>query len=260
MATHADLTGTHLHDPKGFSAASNDTKLTKDSLGALVWSDNAAVSSNSSRYGEIITADGAGSSGFGQKVWKDLTGNVVARGSGAGWPTFSTFLGVSLDAFAFAAGESVNFYFHIPHDYAVGTDIYLHTHWGHNGTAISGNMVWDAEVSIANRTATVPFSPFITPITASLNSNTISGTMNTTNYPRYCHVVEEIQLSAASPTASQLNTSAIQVDSLIQMHINATTIPTITGGAPNEPFLFFVDIHYQADMEGTLNKDPDYYA
>ena len=260
MATHADLTGTHLHDPKGFSAAGNDTKLTKDSLGALVWADNNAVPSGSSRYGEMVTADGAGSSGYGQKVWKDLLGQVVTRRTAGTRPAFGTFMGVALDAFHFSATDAVNFYFHIPHDYAIGTDIFLHTHWGHNGTAISGNMIWTAEVTISNRTAAVPHGSFKTPITTSMNSNTISGAMNITNYPQHCHCVEEIQLSSATPSASQLNTADLLIDGVVHMNFAATAIPIITGSATNEPFLFFVDIHYQADMEGTLNKDPDYYA
>jgi hypothetical protein len=50
------------------------------------------------------------------------------------------------------------------------------------------------------------------------------------------------------------------VDGMILVHVAPSTIPTIGGGSPNEPFLFTVDLHYQADCEGTKNKDPNFYT
>ena len=34
---HKDLTDAQIHVPKGFTAAANTTKLTKDASGSLVW-------------------------------------------------------------------------------------------------------------------------------------------------------------------------------------------------------------------------------
>jgi hypothetical protein len=41
-----------------------------------------------------------------------------------------------------------------------------------------------------------------------------------------------------------------------------TTIPSITGGSTNEPFLQTIDIHYQTTdgAAGTKNKSPNFYT
>lgn len=257
---HDAIVSAERHEPKGIESATSGQVYVADGANSGAWSDNEAstVASSAARYGEILTADGAGSSAWKQRVWKDLQGPVIAQGSGPGWPTFGTWRNES-EAYHFSTGDEAHFNFHIPHDYAIGTDVYIHVHWGHNGTNISGNMVWDLEVEHAARTAGVPYGTFSTGVTPSINSNTISGTMNLTNFPQYCHVVEEIQLSASTPSATQIDTDDIAPDSIILVHITPSTIPTITGGT-GEPFLFTVDIHYQADIEGTKNKDPNFYT
>jgi hypothetical protein len=39
-----------------------------------------------------------------------------------------------------------------------------------------------------------------------------------------------------------------------------TTIPTITGGATTNPFIFTGDIHYQSTGLPTVQKRPDFYT
>ena len=295
MATiqHSSLTDSDgLHEPKGVASATSGDVYVADGAGSGSWDPlegteiastgeaggtkflredgdgtcswqaptvaGGSITNSAETYGKILTADGASGTAFGQKVWKDLIGPVVARAQGAGWPNYTTFR-TNVNGYSFGLNESVNFDFHIPHDWAVGTDIYFHVHWGHNGTNISGNTVWTYYCNYADRQATIPYSAFGSEVTGTINSNTLSGTMNITNFPQYCHVVEEIQLSAASPSASQLDTDDIAVDGLIRMQLELTTSPTITGGT-SEPFLFFADMHYQADIEGTKNKDPSFYA
>jgi len=256
---HKNISDADIHNPKGFASAAASTKLTKNAAGNLEWVSDATVPSDTARYGELITADGSSSSAYGQRVWKDIIGVYQEDSSGATRPTKAAFKG-NVDAWAFSVGDSIDYTFHVPHDYAVGTDIYLHVHWGHNGTAISGNLVWNAGITYAHRTAGVPYGVFGNNITPQISSNDISGAMTSGNFPRWCHVVEEIQLSAALPSANQLATADISVDGLVLVHLAPSVIPSITGGAPNEPFLFTLDIHYQADIEGTKKKDPNYYS
>jgi hypothetical protein len=75
------------------------------------------------------------------------------------------------------------------------------------------------------------------------------------------HRVEEIQLSAASPSVSQIDTDDIEVDGVVLVQLTATTIPTMVTASPaSSVYLFAVDIHYQAVGIGTLNKAPDFYS
>ena len=243
-----------------------DTKVpTQQSVKAYV--DNAAPDAAGSRYGEIITSDGVSSGQYGQKVWKDIIGVYKEDISGPTRPTKATFIGADVDAWAFSVGDSIDYYFHIPHDYAVGTDLYIHVHWGHQGTGFTNTnpLIWDFEISYAKRTLGAPFSTFSAPVNLFIDSSdtiNVDGAaiMNITNYPQYCHVVQEKKLSAVTPTAAQLDTDDIEVDGAIIVHTSPSATPTITGGVVNNPFLFFVDIHYQADMEGTKNKDPNFYV
>jgi hypothetical protein len=83
---------------------------------------------------------------------------------------------------------------------------------------------------------------------------------NIATVPRYRHRIDEFQLSSATPTGTQLDSNALEVDGLILCSIKPTTIPTITGGTPNQPAILFVDIHYLSNSLGTVNKAPNFYA
>ena len=60
---HKDLTDAQIHVPKGFVTAANDTKLTKDSTGALAWvadsggGGNNFISQNIKTYGSISSGN-----------------------------------------------------------------------------------------------------------------------------------------------------------------------------------------------------------
>jgi len=203
--------------------------------------------------GRIITSDGSNGAGWQQLVWKDLVGSITVRGTGPTSPALSAYQGGNIDQFAFSAGDEVMVEFHIPHDYAPGTDLYLHFHWSHNGTAISGDMTWAADVTYAKGFNQANFP-------AAVSTSVTFATTDITTTPQYRHRVDEVQLSASSPSGSQIDTDDIEVDGVILMRVSASAIPTITGGSPNEPFLHFVDIHYQAGYIGTANKAPNFYA
>jgi len=83
-------------------------------------------------------------SGMGIKVdsatptfpWRDIIGNITNAG-GANKPARTTYNG-GVDQFLFAAGDESVLEFHIPHDYAPGTDIHLHVHLSHISTLVTG--------------------------------------------------------------------------------------------------------------------------
>jgi len=85
-------------------------------------------------------------------------------------------------------------------------------------------------------------------------------TVNIATTPRYIHRVDEVQLSSAGGSTTLLDTSLIEIDGIILCGVIFTTIPTITGGSPNEPFLFRTDIHYQSSNIGTKAKASPFYG
>jgi hypothetical protein len=200
-----------------------------------------------------IKVDSTGTPTF---PWRDLIGDINPKVSGAGAPILAAFRGGNVRSYFFAAGDDIDCFFHVPHDYVPASDIHIHTHWAHNGTAISGTLVLNYYVTYAkghNQATNGEFQ-------AEVNRTVTVSTPDIATIPRYRHRVEETQLSAASPAASQLDSDIIEVDGLILVHLDVTTIPTITGGTTNRPALFAVDIHYQSTGVGTKQKSPDFWT
>lgn len=252
---HASLTGANLHEPKGADAAAANKVYVSDGVGSGAWQkvEEGQVGSTGEHQGRILIANGSNGAAWDTLVWKDLVGFPVARNSGATAPSYTALRGGNVDAYAFSANDEIGFVFHVPHDYAPGTDMHLHVHWTHNGTAISGNMVWTYSCTYAKGHNQANFP-------AEVTGAITYATTNIATTPQYRHRIDEIQLSAASPSASQIDTDDIEVDGLILINLAATTIPTITGGTPNEPFILTADLHYQANYFGTKNKVPNFYA
>ena len=196
-------------------------------------------------------------SGIGIKIensygWHDLTGDVTPRTGGTNAPTLRNFIG-SIREYSYIANDQGDTRFHVPHDYAPGTDMFIHVHWGHNGTNISGAFRVDFTVTYAKGHNQIAFS---SPLTLSMNVPSL----NITNSPQYIHRVDEIQLSAAGGAGGRINTNNIEVDGLFLINYNVVTIPTITGGSSAAPFLFTVDLHYQSTGLTTKNKSPNFYG
>ncbi len=200
-----------------------------------------------------IKVDSLGTPTFG---WRDIIGNITPKQSGAGSPTLAAWRGGLVRAYYYSASDDGDDVYHIPHDYVPGSDLYLHVHWGHNGTAISGSLVINFYFTYAKGHNQASDGSFA----AEKNLTLTVSTPDIATIPQYRHRVDEIQLSAASPTANQLDSDIIEVDGLILLHYDVTTIPTITGGSTNEPAIFTVDVHYQSTNLGTKAKAPDFWT
>lgn len=179
--------------------------------------------------------------------WKDLVGDITIRDTtNPVNPTYNVFRG-GLRNYQFTVNDECFLMFHMPHDYVPGTDLHIHAHWSHASTTVtSGSVTWSFEVIYAKGHNQAAFSA---PITTSVTQSA-----STTQYQ---HMIAEVQLSAASPSASQLNTSLLEVDGLIEVrcYLSANSM----NGTP-EPYLKFVDIHYQSTGIPTKNKAPNFYT
>ena len=200
--------------------------------------------------------------GWGTKVdlttptypWRDLEGHVNPREAAPNQATLEIYAG-NIREWAFASGDVSDNRFHIPHDYVPGSDLFIHVHWSHIGTAISGSIVFTIYHTYAKGHQQAIF-------TAEKTLVLTVPTPNIATIPQYQHNISEIQLSAASPTASQIDSDDIEVDGLILTNVGVATIPTITGslGNINRPFIHAIDIHYQSTEIGTKGKSPDFWT
>ena len=187
--------------------------------------------------------------------WRDLLGPIIPRIKGGTAPAFTAFRGTNVKEYAFQAGDIIeDITFHIPHDYVEGTDLHLHLHWGHNGTAISGSLVVDYFLIYAKGHGQAIFNSEID------ITETIS-TPNVATQPQWSHEIDEIQITNDGGDATHFDRALIEPDGVIKMALITTTIPTITGSATSDlPYLFTVDVHYQSTNIATKAKVPDFYT
>lgn len=182
----------------------------------------------------------------------DIIGDQFSKNTGATKPTLVAYNGV-INSWQFAAGDEAYITFHIPHDYVKGTDIFLHIHWSHIGTLVTGGTLTFKATSIYSKShnqAAFPGTPA---------SGTFAGTASTTQYQ---HILSEVQYSASSPSGLQVDTDLLEPDGVIEMtfEVDANNITVSSGGVP-DPFIHYVDIHYQTTgLIGTKDKAPDFYA
>jgi hypothetical protein len=189
--------------------------------------------------------------------WKDLVGQIVPRTGGAPAPAFTAFRGTNLLSYAFGAGDKIdNMTFHWPHDWVFGTDVYFHVHWGHNGTAISGNLVlnWYFAWSKGYTQSGQVFN-------SETNINQSISTPDVATYPRWAHNISEFILTSDGGSATTLDRNLLEVDGLLCVALNVQTIPTITGSATsNLPYIFMVDVHYQSTQMATKGRNIPFYT
>lgn len=195
--------------------------------------------------GNGIRIDGAAPT-FG---WRDLRAEIRTRGVGATDPNDTAYLG-SIKAYSFAVNDEAWIEFHLPHDYVSGTDIFLHFHWSHNSAIVTGGSITlGADVTYAKGHDQAPFSITVNPILSPKAS-----------IIQYQHMVSELQLSAGSPNATQINTADLEPDGLILARVYLSANNITSSGAVPSPFIHEVDIHYQSTNIATKANVPDFYA
>lgn len=182
--------------------------------------------------------------------WRDILGNVTQLNIGASKPTFATYQD-SLRQFQFAVNKEEYFEYHIPHDYLQGSDIFLHLHWSHIGAFVTGGTItfeYELSYSKSHNQAAFP---------ASVTGN-IVGTASTTQYQQ---ILSEVQVSAASPSGSQIDSDNLEPDGLIIARIKVTSNDlTVSEGGTPDPFIHYADIHYQSTNIGTKQNAPAFYV
>lgn len=188
--------------------------------------------------------------------WRDLEGLIYPDAvTPANGPTLTLFR-TGLYQYSYTDGKQCHFSFHMPHDWAPGTDLFLHVHWAHNATGVAANtLTWAFTMSYAKGFAQDLFDAPITPsITYAL--------VDLTTTPQYQHKVTEIQLSATSPTAAQFDTDDLEVDGLIVgTMVMGIPAASFSGGTPDEAiYIFTIDLHYQSTGIGTVAKLPNFYT
>jgi hypothetical protein len=133
----------------------------------------------------------------------------------------------------------------------MGTEIFIHGHWSHNGTAVTGGTVsWTFELSYAKGHGQAPFSaPKLITATQAASAT------------QYMHMVAETSMTAATESATAFNVALMEPDAVLmcRVYLSANNM-TVSGGGVPSPFLHFVDLHYQSTNIGTKNRAPNFWG
>lgn len=183
--------------------------------------------------------------------WRDLEGVEFVDILGSLKPSVVTYSGGILKENSYSNNDVLRIRFHIPHDYVPGTDLYIHVHWSHNGTAISGDAVFTCTSDYAKGHDQAAFG---TEKSVVLTYSTVD--IATT--PQYQHMITEVAMTSDGGSATLIDNNDIEIDGLILMNCVMTTNPSITGG--DDVFIHRVDIHYQSTNLPTKNKAPNFYS
>lgn len=188
-------------------------------------------------------------------AWRNLLGRIHPRTAtlAPNAATLEVYRGGEVRDWCFAAGDRSDNVFQLPHDYKKGTDIYLSVSWSHNGTAISGNAVINFYTTYAKG-----YNQEIFP--AEKNTIITYNTVDIATTPRYSHRANEVILSSAGGSATLLDNALFEPDGILLINTDFTTIPAITGGSPNRPFLHMINLHYQTTGVGTKTRDYPFYT
>jgi hypothetical protein len=242
---HADLEDPFVHEPKGISTAASGNVYVANGSGSGSWSNNFELVLGSGDNLEldksslIVLNDGSDT-----PFWRDLVGELVVRGTGANDPAWTQITGSSnMWGYSFSASTMMQFWsnFHVDHDYASGTPIYMHVHWFNPAaTPNTGTVRWGFEYTVAKGHNQQAFG-FASTTTVYIETACPS--------TRYQHMISEIALSDAIPSTN------LEPDSIIHVrmfrdaaHSNDTCTDAV--------WVSTSDCHYQANRFGTKNKAP----
>lgn len=182
--------------------------------------------------------------------WRDLEGVESVDITGQNSATLRSYRG-KIREYAFGVSDMKDARFHMPHDYVPKSDMYLHIHWSHNGSTISGAVGATAAYTYARGHDQEIFAPEKQILFS-------HSTPNIATIPAFQHFITEIPITADVATASLMSNALLEPDGLLLLNLEITAVPTLSGG--KHLFVHRTDLHYLSTNIGTLNKAPYFYG
>lgn len=174
--------------------------------------------------------------------WKGLVSEIVVRG-GVSSPAFTLFRD-ALYAYEFTTAlKEIYLFFHIGHDYKMGSTVYPHIHFAVGNSALSGNVKWGFEYSVAKGHQQGAGSVYGA-------SATVYATVAVGVNSNYEHHVAEVTAGITDANFEPDSTLMLRV--FRDNTVGSNLAVSVWGTTAN--------LHYQYDRSGTLNKKPDFYA
>jgi hypothetical protein len=185
--------------------------------------------------------------------YHDLLNKFYVRDIGSGTsPNWTTYRG-NIKQYQFAVNDEAWIEFHVPHDWVPGTDLFIHVHWSHIATTVTGgSLTWGYDVTMAKGYERAQFA-------APIN---ITDVDTPTVFTQYTHHIAEVQLSSSGGSGGTLlDTDNVEIDALIlvRVYLSANNL-TVSGGGVPDPFAMYSDLHYQSTNMPTKDKNYPFYT
>jgi hypothetical protein len=174
--------------------------------------------------------------------WHDMLGYLHADDT-----RYAPYRG-NIKSITFEENESAYASFHFPHDYAVGTDVFIHVHWSHtSSTVVSGSVTWGFELLHGEISGI-----FEEPVVVSVQQQVGN---------QYQHMVAEAIASTPGGSPVLLNTNKLCIDDVVQCRLFLDSNDIVTSDSSVvKPFAHFADIHYRSTALPTKNKTPNFWS
>lgn len=190
----------------------------------------------------------------------DILGDQFSKNTGATKPALAAYNGV-IKSWQFSDGDEAYISYHIPHDYVLGTDVFLHIHWSQiSATATGGTIDFKYSAIYAKAHNQVSGATFTsTPITGLFSSVDIDdGGSGLSQYQQH---LTEVIISGPSATVALFDRDDFEPDGVIELTFEMDTNSLTNSVTVLDPYIHFVDLHYQTTgLIGTKDKAPDFYA
>lgn len=178
--------------------------------------------------------------------WHDLLSpTIIYSGAASNKPSFDTFRG-NIRQYSFVVNDESFHHFHLPHDYKMGTDLYIHAHWTHAASDVtSGSVTWEFEATYSKGydRANWPL-PITLPVTQTAPTSA------------YRHMIAEIPLSSAGGVGGKLVTEDLETDGVVEVRLKLAS--NTINGTPRI-FMNYCDIHYQTTGVPTKNRNYNFW-
>lgn len=185
--------------------------------------------------------------------WHDILGNIHIDEADANAPQYALWAGTRTKVRQFLPTTTEGLVeFHLPHDYAPGTPVYIHVHWSHNSSLVTGGTVtWGFELTYAKGHDQAAFS----------NTPALIAIISPASLSSRQHMIPETIASSTGGSATTIDTDALEPDGIIQgaIYLDSNDITVSSGGIP-DPFVHYSDIHYQSTGVATKQKVPNFYV
>jgi hypothetical protein len=184
--------------------------------------------------------------------WKTQQSTLLYNPADSNIPVLTTYVTGVLESL-YTEGDHTTARFQIPHDYVMGTNIYISAHYSHNSTVVTGGSVTWNFPNIHSKSHD----------RQNFDANPVKQTSATSTVSTMATRVRDMNtlLATSGGGVDIIDADHIEPDTIILMEVIFDSNDIITSDVSTPGvFLHAVNIQYQSTGVGTKNREPDFWT